>query len=81
VRGLVWGHVHQRYDALRNGVRLLATPSTCAQFLPRAEQFAVDRMPPAYRTLELKADGSITTEVVWVESGAGGGSKSAWAAA
>jgi Icc protein len=81
VRGIVWGHVHQSYDALRNGVRLLATPSTCAQFLPHAEQFALDRRPPGYRTLELKADGSILTEVVWVESGAGGSSKSAWAAA
>ncbi len=82
VRGIVWGHVHQSYDAVRNGVRLLATPSTCAQFLPRSEEFAVDRLPPAYRTLELKADGSIVTEVAWIESGAGAGSKSAaWAAA
>ena len=81
VRGIIWGHVHQSFEALRNGVRLLATPSTCAQFLPRADQFAVDRSPPAYRTLELRADGSILTEVVWLESGAGGSSKSAWAAA
>ena len=81
VRGIVWGHVHQSYDALRRDVRLLATPSTCAQFLPRAEHFAIDRQPPAYRTLELKADGSIVTDVVWVEGGAGAGSKSAWAAA
>ena len=81
VRGIVWGHVHQSYDALRKGVRLLATPSTCAQFLPHAEQFALDRRPPGYRTLELKADGSILTELVWVESAAGGNSKSAWAAA
>jgi Icc protein len=81
VRGIVWGHVHQTYDALRKGVRLLATPSTCAQFLPRAEQFAVDQQPPAYRTLELEADGSIVTDVVWVEGGAGAGSRSAWAAA
>jgi 3',5'-cyclic-AMP phosphodiesterase len=81
VRGIVWGHVHQSYEGMRNGVRMLATPSTCAQFLPRAEQFAIDRQPPAYRTLELKADGSILTEVVWVESGAGAASKSAWAAA
>ena len=81
VRGIVWGHVHQSYDALRNGVRLLATPSTCAQFLPHAEHFSIDRLPPAYRTLELKADGSILTDVIWVESGAGGASKSAWAAA
>jgi len=81
VRGIVWGHVHQSYDAVRKGVRLLATPSTCAQFLPRSEQFAVDKRPPAYRTLELKADGSIVTDLVWLEGGAGGGSKSAWAAA
>ncbi|HVS77003.1 MAG TPA: 3',5'-cyclic-AMP phosphodiesterase [Steroidobacteraceae bacterium] len=80
VRGIVWGHVHQSYDALRKGVRLLATPSTCAQFLPRSEQFAIDRAPPAYRTLELKADGSILTEVIWIEGGADS-SKSAWAAA
>jgi Icc protein len=81
VRGIVWGHVHQSYDGLRKGVRLLATPSTCAQFLPHAEEFALDRRPPGYRTLELKADGSILTDLVWVESGTGGGSKSAWAAA
>lgn len=66
VRGIVWGHVHQSYDALRNGVRLLATPSTCAQFLPSVEQFALDELPPGYRTLELKPDGSIVTEITWV---------------
>ena len=81
VRGIVWGHVHQGYDALRKDVRLLATPSTCAQFLPHAEQFALDRRPPAYRPLELRADGSILTDLVWIESGAAGSSKSAWAAA
>ncbi|MGH8327024.1 MAG: 3',5'-cyclic-AMP phosphodiesterase, partial [Steroidobacteraceae bacterium] len=59
----------------------LATPSTCTQFLPRSAEFALDRLPPAYRTLELCADGSIVTDVVWVESGAGAGTKSAWAAA
>ena len=81
VRGIVWGHVHQGYDALRKDVRLLATPSTCAQFMPHSEQFALDRRPPAYRTLELRADGSILTDLVWIESGAAAGSKSAWAAA
>ncbi|EQD62994.1 Ser/Thr protein phosphatase [mine drainage metagenome] len=74
VRGLLWGHVHQSFDALRNGVRLLATPSTCAQFRPRTEQFEVDPLPAAYRTLELRADGSIATELVWVEDSARRGS-------
>jgi 3',5'-cyclic-AMP phosphodiesterase len=81
VRAIVWGHVHQTYDALRKGVRLLATPSTCAQFLPNSEDFAVDRRPPAYRTFELRADGSLLTEVVWVEQHCGGSSRSACSAA
>ena len=67
VRAIVWGHVHQNFEGLRKGVRLLATPSTCAQFLPHAADFAIDRQPPAYRTLELRPDGSLITEVVWVE--------------
>jgi 3',5'-cyclic-AMP phosphodiesterase len=54
-------------------VRLIATPSTCAQFLPRSDDFAVDSRPPAYRTLELRADGTLITEVVWADSSAGCG--------
>jgi Icc protein len=81
VRAIVWGHVHQSYDGLRNGVRLLATPASCAQFLPHADEFAVDRQPPGYRTLELRADGSLLTEVVWVEESAAGYSRSVCSAA
>jgi 3',5'-cyclic-AMP phosphodiesterase len=81
VRAVVWGHVHQNFDALRKGVRLLATPSTCAQFLPHADDFAVDHRPPAYRTLELRTDGSLITEVVWLEQHRGGSSRSSYSAA
>ena len=77
VRGILWGHVHQSFDALRKGVRLLGTPSTCAQFKPHAENFELDPRPAAYRTLELYADGSIVTEVVWMETVSGRGSMSA----
>jgi Icc protein len=81
VRAVVWGHVHQTYEGLRNDVRLLATPSTCAQFVPYADEFAVDRRPPAYRTLELQSDGSMLTEVVWVEKRVVGSSRSVYSAA
>jgi Icc protein len=55
---------------VRRGVRLLGVPSTCAQFLPHSEQFAIDPAPPGYRSLTLRADGSIATEVVRIDSGA-----------
>ncbi len=67
VRAISWGHVHQSLDTRRRGVRLLATPSTCVQFLPLSDQFALDRRPPAYRRLTLHADGTLDTEVVWLE--------------
>ena len=66
VRVMLWGHVHQSHDSRRKGVRLLATPSTCAQFLPSSEHFAIDSASPAYRRLTLRADGSIDTEVLRV---------------
>ena len=70
VRVISWGHVHQVFDDRRQGVRLLATPSTCGQFLPLSDEFAVDNRPPAFRRLTLQADGTVETEVVWVEQAA-----------
>jgi len=66
VRGVVCGHVHQAADCNRNHVRFMSTPSTCAQFLPGSEFFALDERPPGMRWLELYADGRIETEVTWV---------------
>ena len=71
VRALAWGHVHQYFDGQRRGVRLLATPSTGAQFLPHSEQFAIDDRPPAYRRLTLHADGTVDSDVVWVQEALG----------
>jgi 3',5'-cyclic-AMP phosphodiesterase len=68
VRAVAWGHVHQEYDGRRGGVRLFATPSTGAQFLPKSDRYAVDSRPPAYRRFTLHADGSIESEVRWVDS-------------
>lgn len=67
VRAVVAGHVHQAANVVRNGVHYLATPSTCFQFLPRSDAFAMDRRPPGYRWLNLMSDGSIATEVAWVD--------------
>ncbi len=46
---------------------MMSTPSTCAQFLPNSDDFALDSRPPGYRWLELSSDGSISTRVLWVE--------------
>lgn len=68
VRGVVWGHVHQAYEGLRGSVRLFATPSTCAQFLPLSDKYALDWRPPAFRSFQLQPDGHIESSVHWVEA-------------
>nr|NIW25149.1 phosphodiesterase [Gammaproteobacteria bacterium] len=66
VRAVVWGHVHQALDEQRGNVRFLSTPSTCAQFLPNNEFFALDDKPPGCRWIVLHADGRIDTTVDWL---------------
>lgn len=63
VRAVLWGHVHQEIDRQRNGVRLLASPSTCVQFAAGCENFKADDQPPGYRWLELYSDGRVETAV------------------
>jgi len=61
---MISGHVHQESDAVISGIRMLTTPSTCVQFAPGSEDFALDDRSPGYRSLRLYADGSVQTEVV-----------------
>jgi Icc protein len=67
VRLAVFGHVHQPYDAVHHGIRVMATPSTCRQFLPKSDKFAVDGRPPAYRRISLLEDGGCETEIIWID--------------
>lgn len=66
VRVALFGHVHQAYDVEHAGIRVIGTPSTCRQFLPGSDDFAVDDRPPAYRQIELAADGGFDTHLVWL---------------
>ena len=66
VRAVLWGHVHQELDRHVDGVRLMSTPSTCAQFRPENDEFAEDNRPPGMRWLELNPNGGLTTEVLRV---------------
>lgn len=66
VRGCLFGHVHQSVEVEVRGILILGTPSTCRQFLPGSDEFALDVRPPAYRRVVLGDDGSIADELIWV---------------
>lgn len=63
VKYLLCGHIHQELDLDWNGRRLLASPSTCVQFKPHCANFTLDTIAPGWRTLELRANGVLETEV------------------
>jgi len=71
VRGVIWGHVHQDFDQLRNNVRLLASPSTCIQFQPGCREFTVEDIAPGYRWLKLHPDGRLETGINRLQKMAG----------
>ncbi|MGB5210379.1 MAG: phosphodiesterase [Gammaproteobacteria bacterium] len=67
VRGLLWGHIHQTYDQRRDGLRLMGTPSTCYQFVPGVDAFALDRLGPGFRRLKLRRDGSMDSQITQLD--------------
>ena len=66
IRGVLFGHVHQDFDRMVDGLRMIATPSTCSQFKPGSDDFAIDDMPPAWRRLTLHADGRLDAPLHWL---------------
>jgi Icc protein len=67
VRGVAWGHAHQSLDYFHGRTRFMCTPATCMQFKPRDPGFVIDDRPPGYRVIDLLDDGSLASEVVWLE--------------
>lgn len=67
VRLIAFGHAHQAYEGSFGDIAIIGTPSTCRQFLPGSDDFAVDNRPPAYRRITLLPCGGFSTELVWLD--------------
>lgn len=63
VKLVIYGHIHQEFQAQRQGVTYYGTPATCIQLKPQQAQIELDDRPPGYRLLRLYADGRFETTV------------------
>lgn len=72
VKLVLFGHIHQEFAQLRNGITYLGTPSTCIQFEPLQAKLTIGSENPGFRLINLYPDGSYSTAVqrVKVKSGA-----------
>ncbi len=68
LRGVVFGHAHQVVEGCCAQLPVYGVPSTCFQFKPRSQKFAVDELGPGYRWLFLHSDGTFTTETERLDS-------------
>lgn len=63
VRGILFGHVHQAVFAHIGQLALYGSPSTCVQFKPLVQQFALDSQAPGCRWINIKDNGEIVSRV------------------
>src|SRR3990167_1126571 len=63
VRSVLFGHVHQEHNKKHLGMQCYSAPSTCIQFKKHSDNFALEKLPPGYRWLELFSNGAIQTQV------------------
>lgn len=63
VKAVLFGHIHQELVHERRQVLYLGSPSTCIQFHPEQDDFALDDVNPGYRWLELYANGELRTGI------------------
>lgn len=68
VKAVVWGHVHQVFDAVRKGVNMLSGPSSAINSLPGTRRFTADPSGPACRWMELKTDGTLITGTITAQT-------------
>lgn len=64
---ILFGHVHQEFHAEKNGIHCYSTPSTCVQFKKDSKDFALEKIPPAYRWVDLYADGTLKTGICRID--------------
>ncbi len=60
---VLFGHVHQEFQSEKNGIPCFSTPSTCIQFKRNSVDFALEKLPPAYRWIDLYQNGELKTGI------------------
>ena len=63
VRVVLFGHIHQQFECMRNVIRLMAAPSTCCQFVSQLKESPIDDKLPGYRWLRLSNNGGLDSGI------------------
>ncbi len=64
IKFVVCGHVHQEFYTQIFHADVFTTPSTCVQFKPNSDEFAIESSSPGLRTFDLRPDGTFDSHVI-----------------
>lgn len=68
VNTILFGHIHQEFEQVKQGVKCYALPSTCIQFHPKQDTFGLIELAPGYRWVNLFDDGKMETGIKRTEA-------------
>jgi Icc protein len=63
VKAVLWGHIHQSFEAQHQAIRLLGSPSSAANSLSGFEKFTFDEAGPSFRWMKLGRAGEFDTGI------------------
>lgn len=67
VNTVMFGHIHQVYEQVIEGIHCMSAPACCFQFRTGVDAFSLDNIPQGYRWIELHENGGIDTGVERLE--------------
>lgn len=63
VTAISCGHIHQELEQIKESKLILGMPSTCFQFKPFSDKYALDDREPGYRIFSLHANGLLESSI------------------
>ncbi len=65
IKAVLFGHVHQVFEEIIDGVFYTSAPATSYQVVPRVDNFAVEKLVPGFKFISLQ-DNKFSSKVIWV---------------
>jgi len=69
IKAVTFGHVHQEYETVLEGIHYYSCPSTCHQYLPNSDDYAIEQVEAGYRWFNLQHNGAVQSGITRLAKG------------
>lgn len=65
IKAVLFGHIHQVFEKNVDGTFYGSAPATCYQVVPNTKMFAIEKLTPGYRLIELN-ENKFSSKIIWL---------------